>query len=67
MKRVIDINPSKQRKYLGGTGLKVSPPDDVLKLLPDGADIFIMNSNYAKEIVDFAGDRFQYWRIDDDI
>ena len=66
IKNVIDINPSKQGKYLGGTGLRVSSPENVLKSLPDGASIFIMNSNYAEEIIGMAGDRFQYWRIDDD-
>ena len=66
IKHIIDINPAKQGKYLGGTGLKVSSPDKVLKSLPDGSTIFIMNSNYAKEIYDVAGERFQYWRIDND-
>lgn len=63
---VIDINPSKQDRHMAATGLRVLCPDEVLPLLPDGSNIFIMNSNYAEEIIRSAGERFQYWRIDDD-
>ncbi len=65
IKYVVDINPSKQGKYLAGTGLKVSSPEEVMGLLPDDSVIYIMNSNYTDEVVSFAGSRFQYRRIDD--
>lgn len=64
---VIDINPLKQGKYLGGTGLRVSSPSEVLNFLPEGSAIFIMNSNYADEIISYAGDHYHYWRTDNDI
>lgn len=47
---VIDINPSKQGKYLGATGIIVSSPEDVLNKLKSDSDIFVMNSNYSDEI-----------------
>ena len=47
---VIDINPAKQGKYLAATGLQVRAPEEVLRELEPGADIFVMNSNYLAEI-----------------
>jgi SAM-dependent methyltransferase len=48
----VDINPAKQGKYLAGSGLRVYSPKETLKTLRAGANIFIMNSNYGKEIID---------------
>ncbi len=57
---VIDINPGKQGRYLAATGIKVSAPHDALPRLPDGADIFVMNSNYLAEIQAMTSNRFNY-------
>ena len=57
---VIDINPAKQGKYLAATGIRVSSPQEVVPLLPDGADIFVMNSNYLREIQEATAFRFNY-------
>ena len=57
---VIDINPAKQGRYLAATGIRVSAPDEVVPRLPDGADVFVMNSNYLREIRESTGGRFNY-------
>jgi SAM-dependent methyltransferase len=61
---VIDINPAKQGKYLAGTGLKVSSPEQAMDLLLPGADIFVMNRNYLQEIREATADRFTYITVD---
>ena len=57
---VIDINPAKQGKYLAATGIRVSSPEDAVPRLPDGADVFVMNSNYLTEIQEATAFRFNY-------
>lgn len=57
---VIDINPAKQGRFLAVTGARVEAPEDALPVLPDGADIFVMNPNYLEEIRRAAGPRFNY-------
>ncbi|WP_321894410.1 hypothetical protein [Paraburkholderia heleia] len=64
MHTVININPSKQGKYLPATGLRVESPNDVLPRLRDGTTIYVMNSNYLEEICKQAGPTFQYIGID---
>lgn len=61
---VIDINPAKQGKYLPGSGLLVKSPGDALKTLPQGATIFVMNSNYLEEIKKMSDNLFNYVSID---
>ena len=61
---VIDINPAKQGKYLGGTGLVVSSPTEALAGLKKGSDIFVMNGNYLPEIRQMAGNSFNYLTVD---
>lgn len=61
---VIDINPAKQDKYLASTGLGVSAPEDALRQLDPGSDIFVMNSNYLPEIEERSGGRFNVISID---
>lgn len=46
---VIDLNPKKQHKYMGGTGHLILPPAEGLKRLK-GESILIMNENYLDEI-----------------
>ena len=61
---VIDINPGKQGRYLAATGIRVSSPEEAVPRLPDGADIFVMNSNYLKEIQESTSFRFNYWLVE---
>lgn len=63
---VVDINPAKQGKYLPGTGLKVLSPREGLAVLPLGAPIFVMNSNYLEEIKALSNNNFNYIPIDHD-
>jgi hypothetical protein len=56
--RVIDINPAKQGRHLAATGLRVQAPDEAMAQLPDGADVFVMNSNYLDEIEALTAHRF---------
>jgi len=60
----VDIDPAKQGKYLAASGLRVLSPAAALPQLRDGDDIFVMNSNYLKEIVELSGNRFNYIRAD---
>jgi hypothetical protein len=61
---VIDINPAKQGRYLAGSGLKVSAPDEGLGRLSPADSIFVMNSNYLDEIVVQSGNKFSYFTVD---
>lgn len=60
----IDINPAKQGKYLPATGLLVCSPADALKRLPNGATIYVMNSNYMSEIRQMSHNAFNYIGVD---
>lgn len=60
----VDINPAKQGKYLAGSGLQVLSPSQAFEVMADGDSIFIMNSNYADEIVASAGSRYRYLLVD---
>lgn len=61
---LIDINPAKQGKYIGVSGLKVSSPEDAIKQLKKDDDIFVMNSNYLQEIIELSGNQFNYIKVD---
>jgi SAM-dependent methyltransferase len=63
---VIDVNPGKHGKYLPGTGLQVHSPEQALRGLPRGANIYIMNGNYLEEIVASTFNRFNYLTVDHD-
>lgn len=60
---VIDINPAKQGKYLAGTGIRVSAPQDVVPSLPADTRILIMNPNYSQEIKEMSGNAFTYIEV----
>lgn len=62
--QVVDINPAKQGRYLPLSGLRVSSPQEALDALPDGANLFVMNSNYLEEIKRMTGGRYVYHAID---
>ena len=57
VQRVIDINPSKQGRYLPVTGLLVESPTDVLKGLAEDDPILVMNPNYLTEVRSMTGPR----------
>jgi SAM-dependent methyltransferase len=61
---VIDINTAKQNKFIAGTGLKVSAPDEALSQLQQGDIIFVMNSNYLPEIIAASNNQFTYLQVD---
>lgn len=61
---VIDINPAKQGRYLPSTGLLVQSPQEALAKIPQGSQIYVMNSNYLKEIVEMSGNQFKYIEVD---
>ncbi|MEI6544409.1 MAG: class I SAM-dependent methyltransferase [Methylococcales bacterium] len=61
---VIDINPAKQGKYLPLTGLLVQSPSDALSVLPKGSTIYVMNSNYLKEIKQMSNNAYKYIEVD---
>ncbi len=46
---LIDINPAKQNKYVGGSGFSIKSPQAALDR-QEVVDIFVMNSNYRNEI-----------------
>jgi SAM-dependent methyltransferase len=60
----IDINPVKQGRYLPCSGLRVMSPEDAMRALPTGSEIFVMNSNYLDEIKAQSGDRHHYLAVD---
>lgn len=61
---VIDINPAKQGRYLAGSGLRVSAPEEIIGNLCATDRIFVMNSNYRDEIVRISGNKFSYYTVD---
>jgi len=61
---IIDINPAKQGKYIAGTGLRVLSVDDGLSILPEGSMIYVMNSNYLKEIKEMSKNAYKYLSVD---
>jgi len=60
----IDINPAKQGKFLGASGLPVLLPENAMAILRPRADIFIMNSNYLNEIIAESNNQFNYITVD---
>ncbi|MCQ2997737.1 class I SAM-dependent methyltransferase [Pseudomonas quasicaspiana] len=62
--QVIDINPAKQGRYLPLSGLRVSSPEQAMLALPDGAHLFVMNSNYLEEIKRMTDERYVYHAVD---
>ncbi|WP_447788894.1 class I SAM-dependent methyltransferase [Pseudomonas farris] len=62
--RVVDINPAKQGRYLPLSGVRVSSPQEAMDDLPEGANLFVMNSNYLEEIKRMTGGRYVYHAVD---
>ncbi|WHS61895.1 class I SAM-dependent methyltransferase [Pseudomonas sp. G2-4] len=61
---VVDINPAKQGRYLPLSGMRVSSPEEAMDALPEGAHVFVMNSNYLEEIKRMTGGRYVYHAVD---
>jgi len=61
---VVDINPEKQGKFLPVTGLQVLSAESLLSQYPEGAIVYVMNSNYIDEISKMTNGRFQLAAID---
>ncbi|MBC3362535.1 class I SAM-dependent methyltransferase [Pseudomonas sp. SWRI154] len=61
---VVDINPAKQGRYLPLSGARVSSPQEAMNALPEGANLFVMNSNYLEEIKRMTGGRYVYHAVD---
>lgn len=61
---VIDINPAKQGKFLAGTGIQVSSPNDLTDQVTSETNIFVMNSNYLLEIKKTTNNQFNYFMVD---
>lgn len=60
----IDINPTKQGKFLPITGLPILAPSDGLSKLGKGDLVFVMNSNYYHEIRAIGGSQLSYFKVD---
>ncbi len=54
IKAVIDINPKKQQKFIGGSGHPIISPDEIKQF--GIRHILIMNSNYISEIKNMVND-----------
>lgn len=63
---VIDINPTKQGKYLPASGLIVQSPQKAMKLLEPGTPVFVMNPNYLDEIISQSGNQYRYVKVQHD-
>jgi len=63
---VIDVNPAKQGKYLAGSGLRVSAPEEAMASMNKGCNVFVMNSNYFDEIVEQSCGKYKYYRVDNE-
>ncbi|MDB6145327.1 MAG: C-methyltransferase [Pseudomonas sp.] len=62
--QVVDINPAKQGRYLPLSGMRVSSPQEARDALPEGANLFVMNSNYLEEIKRMTDGRYVYHAVD---
>lgn len=60
----IDINPSKQNRYMAASGVRICEPAEGMARLNDNDNIFVMNSNYLQEIVEQTRNRFNYIKVD---
>lgn len=64
---VVDVNPAKHGKYLPGIGLQVRSPEQAMRVLPGGSNIYIMNGNYLEEVRAATMNKFNYLTVDHDV
>lgn len=58
---LVDINPAKQGRFVGMSGLPIYSPEVAMPLIEDGHEIYVMNPNYLPEILDmFRGKHVTY-------
>jgi hypothetical protein len=57
---VIDINYSKQNKFLPVTGLKFYSPNKAMMILKDGTTVYVINLNYLAEVKKMTNHPFKY-------
>ena len=57
---IVDINPSKQGKFIPITGIEVISPDQFMDRYHEGTEIVVMNRNYLDEIQSMIGNGFTY-------
>ncbi len=57
---VIDINSAKQNKFMAGSGLKISSPEQGMQMLQAEDQVFVMNPNYLQEIIALSNNKFNY-------
>ena len=55
---------AKQGRYLPLSGARVSSPQEAMDALPEGANLFVMNSNYLEEIKRMTDGRYVYHAVD---
>ena len=55
---IVDINKSKQNKFLGGTGHEIVSPEEMIKRW-NGEPIIVMNDNYYQEIRAVLGNNYR--------
>nr|WP_314861105.1 class I SAM-dependent methyltransferase [uncultured Undibacterium sp.] len=61
---VIDINAAKQKKFMASSGLLISSPEDGMRMINTGDNLFVMNSNYFQEIVEQSNNKYKYIKVD---
>lgn len=61
---VVDMNPAKQGRYIAATGLRVHAPEEALRQMQPGDDIYVMNRNYLPEIREITANQFNYITVE---
>ena len=64
VQNIIDINPNKQNMFTPVSGILIKSPEYAINNIQQGSEIFVMNSNYLKEIEKITSNRFILRTID---
>jgi hypothetical protein len=59
----IDINPSKQGKFLPVSGIPIVSPEYALSSFPVGTHVVVMNPNYTNEVEKLTNGKFKLFNI----
>lgn len=59
-KMLIDINEKKWGLFVPGSGLEISKPSDIQKLVPEQTVILVANKVYLNEVKNLIGDKFEF-------
>jgi SAM-dependent methyltransferase len=61
---LVDINPKKQHRYIGGTALYIVPPSEIATRYGGGGEIILLNSNYKAEVEGYLAEQdLQEWKV----